>query len=200
MSVVHVALVDDHRMFREGLAMVLATAPRLRVVTHGATVEDVLRSAEASAIDVLLLDVETDGPPARSTIAALRRTRPDLAVVVLTMHRDEVLRRTLLAAGAAAFVTKDTPSEDLVRQVLEVGDDEHERRPTERSPGASLLSDREVEVLRLVADARSNADIAAELHLAVGTVKRHVYNIYRKLGVRSRVAAVASATRLGVLS
>ena len=204
-GITHVAIVDDHRLFREGLATILAAVPTIRVVAHGERPADVLDSPEAAAIDVLLLDVELDGPPARTTIATVRRTHPHISVVVLTMHRDAVLRRTLLDAGAVDFVTKDTPSRELVGRIVRSA-------RTGATPvtfpvdlvtdarAGSPLSDRELEVLRLVAAARSNAEIAAELGLAVGTVKRHVYNVYRKLDVGTRIAAITTATRLGLLA
>lgn len=204
-GITHVAIVDDHRLFREGLATILAAVPTIRVVAHGERPADVLDSPEAAAIDVLLLDVELDGPPARTTIVTVRRTHPHISVVVLTMHRDAVLRRTLLDAGAVDFVTKDTPSRELVGRIVRSA-------RTGVTPvtfpvdlvtdarAGSPLSDRELEVLRLVAAARSNAEIAAELGLAVGTVKRHVYNVYRKLDVGTRIAAITTATRLGLLA
>ncbi|MFJ7289586.1 response regulator [Curtobacterium sp. NPDC098951] len=196
-DVVHVALVDDHHLFREGLAAILGARPQIRVVTHGARPSDVLDSVEAAAVDVLLLDVELDGPPARTTIASLRRTRPDIAIVVLTMHRDAVLRRTLLAAGAADFVTKTTPSGELVDRIVRAAAGRSSARPT--PPTDPLLSDRELEVLRLVMRAHTNAEIAADLGIAVGTVKRHIYNVFRKLEVGSRVAAITAARRLGLV-
>jgi len=204
-GITHVAIVDDHRLFREGLATILSSVPTIRVVAHGERPSDVLDSPEAQAIDVLLLDVELDGPPARTTIATVRRNHPRIAVVVLTMHRDAVLRRALLDAGAVDFVTKDTPSRELVDRIVRA-------TSTDAAPvtfpidlvsearAGSPLSDRELEVLRLVAGARSNAEIAADLGLAIGTVKRHVYNVFRKLDVGSRVAAIAAANRLGLLA
>ncbi|PZF58912.1 DNA-binding response regulator [Curtobacterium sp. MCSS17_008] len=203
-GITHVALVDDHRLFREGLAALLSAAPTIRVVAHGARPSVVLDSPEAAAIDVLLLDVELDGPPARTTIATVRRTHPHIRVVVLTMHRDAVLRRALLDAGAVDFVTKDTPSRELVDRIVRATrtDAAPVTFPVDLVSGARAgtpLSDRELEVLRLVAAARSNAEIAAELGLATGTVKRHVYNVYRKLDVGTRVAAITAATRLGLL-
>lgn len=204
-AVTHVALVDDHRLFREGLATILSAVPTIRVVAHGERPSDVLDSPEAAAIDVLLLDVELDGPPARTTIATVRRTHPRISVVVLTMHRDAVLRRALLDAGAVDFVTKDVPSRELVDRIVRAtrAGASPVTFPVDLVTDAragSPLSDRELEVLRLVAAARSNAEIAAELGLAVGTVKRHVYNVYRKLDVGTRVAAITAATRLGLLA
>jgi len=202
-GVVHVAIVDDHDLFREGLAAILGARSGLRVVAHGARPADVLATTEAVAIDVLLLDVELDGPPARTTIASLRRTRPDIAVIVLTMHRDAVLRRTLLAAGATDFLTKTTPSSELVERIIRAASDRPPTSSTAETQSdtgtAALLSDRELEVLRLITRARTNAEIAAELGIAIGTVKRHVYNVFRKLEVSSRVAAISAATRLGLL-
>lgn len=204
-GITHVAIVDDHRLFREGLATILSTVPSIRVVAHAERPQDVLEGPEASAIDVLLLDVELDGPPARTTIATVRRNHPGIAVVVLTMHRDAALRRTLLDAGAVDFVTKDTPSRELVDRIVRAtrADAAPVTFPIDlvtQARAGSPLSDREVEVLRLIAGARSNAEIAAELGLALGTVKRHVYNVFRKLDVGSRVGAIAAATRLGLLA
>lgn len=203
-AVTHVALVDDHRLFREGLATILSAVPTIRVVAHGERPSDVLDSPESAAIDVLLLDVELDGPPARTTIATVRRTHPHISIVVLTMHRDAVLRRALLDAGAVDFVTKDTPSRELVDRIVRAtrAGASPVTFPVDLVTDAragSPLSDREVEVLGLVAAARSNAEIAAELGLAVGTVKRHVYNVYRKLDVGTRVGAITAAKRLGLL-
>lgn len=204
-AVTHVALVDDHRLFREGLATILSAVPTIRVVAHGERPSDVLDSPESAAIDVLLLDVELDGPPARTTIATVRRTHPHISIVVLTMHRDAVLRRALLDAGAVDFVTKDTPSRELVDRIVRAtrAGASPVTFPVDLVTDAragSPLSDREVEVLGLVAAARSNAEIAAELGLAVGTVKRHVYNVYRKLDVGTRVGAITAAKRLGLLT
>ncbi len=204
-AVTHVALVDDHRLFREGLATILSAVPTIRVVAHGERPSDVLDSPESAAIDVLLLDVELDGPPARTTIATVRRTHPHISIVVLTMHRDAVLRRALLDAGAVDFVTKDTPSRELVERIVRAtrAGASPVTFPVDLVTDAragSPLSDREVEVLGLVAAARSNAEIAAELGLAVGTVKRHVYNVYRKLDVGTRVGAITAAKRLGLLA
>jgi DNA-binding NarL/FixJ family response regulator len=204
-TVTHVAIVDDHPLFREGLVTILASVATIRVVAHGERPADVLETPEAAAIDVLLLDVELHGPPARTTIATARRTHPGMAIVVLTMHRDAVLRRTLLDVGAVDFVTKDTPSRELVERIVRASSlpGSAVTFPVDVVPGGragSPLSDREVEVVQRIAAARSNAEIAADLGLAVGTVKRHVYNVFRKLDVTSRVGAVAAATRLGLLS
>jgi DNA-binding NarL/FixJ family response regulator len=197
----HVAIVDDHSLFREGLATLLAASNRICVVAHGPDVDTVVATPESAAIDVLLLDVETNGPPARTTLSRLQRERPTVAVVMLTMHRDAALRRTLLDAGAVDFLTKDTPTRELIDRIEKAGT----TRAGSGTPSMTanrehaILSDRELEVLRLIAADRSNAAIADELHLALGTVKRHVYNIYRKLDVSTRIGATTAARRLSLI-
>jgi DNA-binding NarL/FixJ family response regulator len=125
---------------------------------------------------------------------------------MLTMHRDSVLKEELLAVGAFAYLTKTTPSAELVRSVLHAGAVARGLTPApERSAPAarrraSILSAREEEVLHLLAQARTNRDIAGAMSIAEGTVKRHTSSIYAKLGARSRMEAVRKATLLGIFT
>jgi DNA-binding NarL/FixJ family response regulator len=125
---------------------------------------------------------------------------------MLTMHRDSVLKEELLAAGAFVYLTKTTPSAELVQTVLLAGAVARGELPApEPSAGpvrrrGSILSAREEEVLHLLAQARSNRDIAEAMSIAEGTVKRHTSSIYAKLGARSRMEAVRKAVLLGIFS
>ncbi len=197
-------IVDDHDLVREGVAAILRHDPRITVIGEGSTAGDAVALTASLDPDVLLLDVELPGDPARATVARIHRSWPRTRIVMLTMHRDTVLRDELLARGASAYLTKTTPSAELVSVVLRAG--ALARGLESDAPGAvsprrraSLLSARESEVLHLLAQARSNRDIAEAMNIAEGTVKRHTSSIYAKLGAKSRMDAVRIAELLGLL-
>lgn len=194
-----IVVIDDHTLFREGLRGLLED--RLSVVGEGGSSSDALRLVREHEPDVLLLDVEIPGAPAEQTIAQIRRSHPAVAIVVLTMHSDSVLQRQLVRAGASQFVVKTVSGEALVSIVEEAtpGCGEAEARGA-ADDNAGLLTVREREVLRMIAQAYTNREISVRLRIAEGTVKRHTTNMYLKLGATSRIDAVRKAARLGLLS
>ncbi|TFB97676.1 MULTISPECIES: response regulator transcription factor [unclassified Cryobacterium] len=196
-----VVLVDDHALFRSGLSLLLQQDERITIVAEGESGEQAVILALEHRPDVLLLDVEMAGASAESTLRQIARKAPDVAVIILTMHRDSVLRQELLRAGAAAYFTKDVASHDLIAAILAPS------RPQTTTAGGDeparpnkLLSDREMQVLRMVGQAASNKDISSRLSIAEGTVKRHTTNIYAKLGATSRIDAIRKAARLGLFT
>lgn len=193
-----IVLIDDHEMFREGVAALIARDPDLDVIAHGSTSDEAVALARDLVPDVLILDVELGGASARTTIAKIRREAPATNIVVLTMHRDSLLRTELLRAGAVDYVTKSVPAEQLLqaihRSASSVGVD---ATPPRARP---LVSERQHDVLVLMAQAKSNKAIAAEMNIAEGTVKRHASAIFEKLQVRTRMDAVQRARLLGIIS
>ena len=197
-----VVIVDDHALFRSGLALLLEQDRRVSVVAEGSSGRQAVLLAQELAPDVMLLDVEMgDGTNADSIIRQIGRLAPTVQVIVLTMYRDKVLKDRLIRAGAVEYVTKNVPGPDLVDIVIRT----HRRGRVEGSIAAAtreqprnLLSDRELQVLHLIGQAQSNRDISARLSIAEGTVKRHTTNIYAKLGASSRIDAVRKAGRLGL--
>lgn len=196
-SPLRIVLVDDHEMFRQGVALIMGRDDRLVVVGTGATSEQAVELVAAHEPDVLVLDVELHGVPARTTISLLRRQFPATRVVVLSMHRDSTLERELLRAGAQAYVTKSVPAERLLEAIRTAVSTEAD--PPVSDGKIQLLSDREQRVLSLMAEAKSNRRIAEELQIAEGTVKRHASNIFQKLEAASRMDAVEKARRLGII-
>jgi DNA-binding NarL/FixJ family response regulator len=200
-----VVLVDDHALFRSGLALLLSQDDRIRVIGEGASSDEAVVLARELLPDVLLLDVEMDAISAETSIRRIARTAPTVKVIVLTMHRDNVLKRQLLSAGASGYVTKDAQGPELVEIILtahratamttnrDATADDNQDHP------AAILSDRELQVLRLISQAQSNRDIGNRLSISEGTVKRHTTNTYAKLGATSRIDAVRKASRLGLL-
>lgn len=194
-----VVLVDDHVLFRQGVRSLIDT--HFTVLAEGGTSAEAIELAERLQPDVLLLDVELPGPPAAHTVTRIRRIAARTAVVVLTMHADAALRRQLIAAGAEEYLRK-TISEDALREAIRRAHAAPKRpAPHEAAERRDQipLTDREMEVIRLVSQAYTNSEIADRLHIAEGTVKRHTSNIYDRLDATSRIDAVRKATRLGLL-
>jgi DNA-binding NarL/FixJ family response regulator len=197
-----VVLIDDHNLFRQGVRSLIGERQSIEVVGEGASSDDALALAREHQPDVLLLDVEIPGIPAEQTIKRLRRSNPETAIVVLTMHTDTVLERQLLRAGATRFLAKTVTSEALAQTISEVRpplEIPSGQRSVQHDSAFAVLTDREREVLRMVARAHTNREISVQLRIAEGTVKRHTTNIYSKLGATSRIDAVRKASRLGLL-
>ncbi|QIG41140.1 response regulator transcription factor [Microbacterium sp. 4R-513] len=225
MPAIRVLLVDDHAVMRAGFRMILEVAGDIVVVGEASTGTEAVAAASALQPDVVCMDVQMpdmDGLEATRRIVADERI--DTAVVIVTtFDRDDYLFDAL-GAGASGFLLKNAGPEELVNavRVAAAGDallaPEVTRRviarfaqsapvaagvarsPREPDPERITvdLTDREAEVLQLVAQALSNAEIAAHLHIGEATVKTHVSNVLAKLGARDRVAAVVYAHRHGL--
>lgn len=198
--ILRVVIVDDHVLFLEGIAALLEQTRRFQVVAHGRTSREAEDLAHQHTPDLLLLDVELNDEPAPQTIRRIKRHSPDCRIIMLTMHRDEILKNELVRAGADLYLTKDLPSRRIIDALLEV---QVPASPSglSLSPERSetILSSRESEVLRLLALAIRNREIGVRLGISEGTVKRHTSNIFRKLGAFSRMDAVQRGRRLGLL-
>jgi DNA-binding NarL/FixJ family response regulator len=208
-----VLLADDHALVRQGMAEMLSTDPGMEVVAQAANGREAVDLARKQMPDVVVLDVEM---PVMSGQVALRKLldlRPPPKVVIVTVFADESHVRELLALGASAYLSKNSSMRDLISTVRSVtpggqeGQDEDDvilfvSRTAFEENGSeeSSLSDREAEVLMLAARALSNREIAGRLHLSETTVKRHLSNVYGKLGVRTRAEAARKALSEGWIS
>ncbi|MHA6624428.1 response regulator [Pseudonocardia sichuanensis] len=218
MSAVRVLLVDDQALFREALATLLAVHPDVEVVGEAGDGDAALRRAAELAPDVVLMDLRM---PVLDGIAATRRLRvelPAVRVIALTTFDDDEDVFAALRAGAVGYLLKDVSSARLVEAVLAAARGESVLQPSVAAkvvarfaqlpdtapdprpqPLVVPLSERELEVLRLMADGRSNREIAGALFLAEGTVKNHVTNVLAKLGARDRTQAALRARALDLL-
>jgi len=194
-----IVLVDDHALFRRGVRTVIAQ--KFTVLAEGGTAGDAVELTTRLRPDVLVLDVSIPGAPAIETVRRVQRDSPATAIVILTMYSDRGLERQLLSAGASAFLTKTISESELANALATATPRSHnDDISSSGRREAKILTDRELEVLRLIALAHTNAEIASILHLAEGTVKRHTTNIYDRLGAVSRIDAVRKAERLGLLA
>jgi DNA-binding NarL/FixJ family response regulator len=212
---IRVLVADDQTLVRTGFRVILEAEGDIEVVAEAADGAEAIRQARLVSPDVVLMDIrmpEIDGLAATEEI--LRQDDPPTIVVLTTFDQNEYVYRAL-RAGAAGFLLKDAPSSRLIAAVraAATGDSLIEpsitRRMVERfaAPPApaptglprelAVLTERELDVLRLIARGLSNAEIAAELVVAETTVKTHVARILTKLGVRDRVQAVVVAYRTG---
>jgi DNA-binding NarL/FixJ family response regulator len=211
---VRVLLVDDQALFREALSTLLEVRPEIEVVGEAGDGAEALRQAASTRPDVVLMDLRM---PVLDGIAATRRLRteqPDVKVLALTTFDGDEEVFAALRAGAVGYLLKDVSGERLVEAVLAAARGESVLQPsvaaklvarvaTLPEPAVSApvnpLSERELEVLRHLAEGRSNREIARALFLTEGTVKNHVTNVLSKLGVRDRTQAALQAHRLGLL-
>jgi two-component system response regulator NreC len=207
-----VALCDDHALVRGGLRRILEEADDMVVVGEAGSAADAERLAKAERPDVFVMDL---GLPDANGIEATRRVRavsPRTAVLVLTVHDDIAYLRRAFEAGAVGYLVKDAADVDLVQAVRTVAGGGQYVHPSlgaallaPETAGARLggpggeLSEREVDVLRLVALGLTNAEIAEQLFVSVRTVETHRSHIHQKLGIRSRAELVRLAREAGLL-
>ena len=201
---IRVLCTDDHRIVREGLALIINQQPDLEVVASAGSGEEAIELFLRHRPDITLMDLQLGALNGVETIRRIRTLAPEARIVVLTMYQgDEDIYRAL-DAGAAAYVLKDALSEDLLRVIREVHSG---RAPVNASVEAQLLAraerprltPRELQVLELVAAGMRNRKIAEVLGLTEETIDMHVKNIRAKLNVTDRTAAVNVAIKRGII-
>ena len=214
---IRLLLVDDQALFREGLRTLLSVYPELSVVGEAANGEEALQQAEILRPDVVLMDLRMPVLDGVTATRRLKQTRPSSRVIILTTFDDDEYVFDGLRAGAVGYLLKDVSSEKLVEAIRTTAHGESFLQPniaaklvaefarmdeTAVPPAQQLvepLSQRELEILALVAEGASNKEIAAELFIAEGTVKNHVTNILSKMGVRDRTQAALKAREMGLI-
>lgn len=219
MKPIRILLADDHAVLRAGLKALLNAEPDMTVVGEAADGEACVHQAAMLRPDIVLLDINMPRCNGLEALAQLRAEVPETRVLVLTMHDDVGYLRQVLAAGGAGYVLKQAASEELlsaIRAVRDGGiylhprhtkalfegmlDREHGRvAASGEKEGLALLSERERQVLRLVALGYRNSEIAEMLCLSVKTVETYKTRLMEKLGLRSRAALVRFALEAGML-
>jgi len=204
---IRLLIVDDHPVVRDGLRGMFAGDPQFSVVGEAATGAEALVVAEAMRPDVILMDLRMPQMSGVAAIAGLRERGVAARVLVLTTYDTDSDVLPAIEAGATGYLLKDAPRDELFRAVRAAARGEAVLSPSVatrlmgqlRSPAKEPLSQRELEVLGLIARGRSNREAAADLFISEATVKTHLLHIYAKLGVKDRAAAVAAAFERGLL-
>lgn len=204
-----VLVADDHQLMREGTAALLAADPRIEIAGMARDGRETLELATRRVPDVALVDLNMPQLDGLQVCAELRRSQPQIAVLILTVSEEEPDLYAALRVGAAGYLTKDVPAAELVEAVIAAARGEPRiaaamagrmlaelgGRPVAADDPLGVLSEREREVLTLLAEGLRNREIAERLIISEATVKTHVRHVLEKLRFRNRAEAAAFAAR-----
>jgi two-component system response regulator DevR len=209
MNPVRVVLVDDHRIVRQGLRSILDPDPRFEVVGEASNGADALRIVVEQRPDIVLLDLKLPGMGGVELCQRMVQISPKMAVLILTAFIDRNLVDACLRAGARGYLLKDAENLHLREQLLAVAQGHAALDPRaadvltdyihQYDPPPEVLTLREMEILRLIAQGLTNKEIGSRLHLSENTVKGYVKDILAKMDVRNRIEAVLRAKERGLL-
>jgi two-component system, NarL family, response regulator NreC len=205
--VTRIVLADDHRVVRSGLRLLLDAEEGFEVVAEAGDVDAARRYVHGHHPDVLVLDLNMPGGSSLEAIPVIREQSPDTQIVMLTMQQEPAFAREALGAGALGYVLKEAADEELVEAVRRAAAGESYLNPrlgariaSEPPPGPpGGLSERETDVLRLIALGHTNAEIGEQLYLSVRTVETHRAHIQQKLGLSTRAELVGYALDQGLI-
>ncbi len=207
---IRVVIADDHNLVREGIKQLLADTDDIKVVAEAATGSQTLQAVNDVSVDVVVLDISMPEKDGLSVLKEISKTRPDIKALILTMFSADQYAVRMLKAGAAGYLTKESLPEELCTAIRTVATGE---KYISREVGKLLachvdaqssmrshtcLSDREYQVLRMLAQGKKNRDIAAELLLSVKTVSTYLTRIQEKLNLRNKLELVRYAVKNGL--
>lgn len=215
MAKTRVIIADDHTVVREGIRQILANEPDMEVVGEAADGLETLDMVRATKPDVVILDIAMPGVSGLEVIGLIKEIVPQCAVVVLTMHSKESMIHHMLDSGALGYVLKASPVMDVIEAVRAARRGEyylsskiraevvsaylHSRKEKPPIKGYDLLSEREQQIFRLVAEGNSTNQIADLLSVSPKTVEKHRTNIMKKLGLKDRLSLIKEAIRIGIV-
>ncbi len=210
-DVIKVLLVDDHEMVRIGLAAVLSTEEGLEIIGEASNGLEGIRLAQAYKPDVILMDLVMDGMDGIETTRRIMQQMPDCKVIVLTSYLDDEKMYPVIEAGAFSYLLKTSRAPEIAQAIRAAARGQSVlesqvaakmmnrlREPQSAAPAHEELTEREMEVLRLIAQGKSNQEVADLLFIGIKTVKFHVTNVLAKLGVEDRTQAAIYALKNGL--
>jgi DNA-binding NarL/FixJ family response regulator len=217
MDAIRVLIVDDHALFRDGLSAILTTAPDAEVVGEAANGQEALQKVSATSPDVVLMDIQMPDMTGLEATRRILETDPGVGIIMITMLEDDDSLFAAMRAGARGYVLKGADKAEMLRSIRAVAKGEAIFGPAiasrltgffrqvdvalQEHDNATVfpeLTDREREILELIALGRTNQEIAAHLHITIKTVSNHISNIYSKLQVAGRVQAIILARDAGL--
>ena len=217
MKKIKVLIVDDHLVIREGLSAVLQTKADVQVVGDVGNGQEAVEKARQLKPDVILMDISMPVMDGVEATRIIRKENPDVGIVVLTMHEEEEFIFNAVKAGATGYLLKDSDSAQIVKAIRAIYDGESLIHPSVatkilaefsqlsgnkgkpyRKPKRELTT-REIGILQMVAEGKTNKEIASDLNLSEKTIKNHIRNIFHKLQVVDRTQAAFYALRKGLI-
>ena len=212
MEEIRILIVDDHPVVREGIGSMLKKEADFKVVGEASNGLEAVEKARELAPDVVLMDLRMPEMDGVEAISKIKEEQPEVKFIILTTYSDDEYIFKGIAAGARAYLLKDAPREELFKAIRMVWRGESLIQPvvasrvldklaelSRKTPAGDTLSDREIEVLRLMAGGQSNKDIADHLSITQSTVKTHITSIFQKLNVTTRTEAVTNALKKGII-
>jgi DNA-binding NarL/FixJ family response regulator len=207
-----ILIVDDHPVVREGIGAMLKREADFKIVGEASNGAEAVKKARELLPDVILMDLRMPEMDGVEAITRIKEATPDIKFIILTTYSDDEYIFKGIAAGARAYLLKDAPRDELFKAIRAVSRGESLIQPvvasrildklaelSRKGPAAETLSDREIEVLNLMAKGVSNKDIADQLSITQSTVKTHITSIFQKLNVTTRTEAVTTALKRGII-
>ncbi len=213
MPFIRILIVDDHTLFRDGVRAILKSVTGFKIVGEASTGEEAINKASSLAPNLILMDIQMPDMNGVEATREILKTHPDIGIIILTMLEDDDSLFSALRAGARGYVLKGADKAEMVRSIRAVANGEALFGPAiatrltkffnppedkARESAFPELTDRELEVLELVANNHNNHEIAEILHITIKTVSNHISNIYNKLQVADRSQAIYKARDAGL--
>ena len=212
MGAIKILIADDHPVVREGLFAMLSREVDFDVVGEAKNGMDAVNKTKELSPDIVLMDLRMPDMDGVEAMRQIKSAMPDVKFIILTTYSDDEYIFSGIEAGARAYLLKDAPREDLFKAIRAVYRGESLIQPVVASrlldrfselsrgtPSGEGLSERELEILQLMAKGAANKEISAQLSIAQSTVKTHIANIFQKLGVNDRTEAVTQALKKGII-
>ncbi len=215
MSNIRVLLVDDHALFRDGIRTLLSAEPDIEIAGEAANATEAVELANQRRPDIILMDIGMPGPGSFEAARLIRKERPEIRIVFLSMYDDEEYVSECVRIGANGYILKESPAAQLLMAIREVhrggsylsprllsrlvDDIRVLGRPSMQQPRFDALTKRELEVLKMLAEGASVKEIASEFNLSVKTIEAHKFNLMRKLGIHNKAQLVQYAIQKKII-
>jgi DNA-binding NarL/FixJ family response regulator len=199
-----VYLLDDHKIIRDGIKSILASNEKFQISGESGDPANFIESLNLLPIDILVLDLSFSGVSGFQIIKKVKKLRPDVKILVLSMHNDAQYMQKAMNLGAGGYLAKDSDASELIIALDAVKDGKAffsspVYNPSEKAPPPELLSQRETEVLQLLSSGLSSKQIASDLSISTRTVESHRVNIMKKLGTSNSAETISVAVKLKLL-
>ena len=207
---IKVLVVDDHNVVREGLRRILELDNEIEVIGEARNGEEAIKKADSLSPDVIIMDLKMPGMDGIVATREIKKRFPDVNILVLTLYAEDFVRQAV-EAGASGYLLKDSDCEQIIRAIHEVYEGLCPITPSltrelvtefvklSRNSQASILTRRQTEILRLIAEGANGKEIGSQLFVSMSTVKREMRNIFDGLGVSDRAQAVSEAIKQGII-